>query len=129
MKKTHIVLIIFIAVAIAAILSTVSDASTYEVFNKAAEDPDTEYHIVGKLNMSKPFEYNPQDDANKFVFYLTDNSGTEKKVIYNNTKPQDFEKSEQVVVIGKCKPDAFYASQILMKCPSKYNDPAAAPAQ
>jgi cytochrome c-type biogenesis protein CcmE len=122
MKRTHIALIILIVVAIGAILSTVSDSSTYETFRVAEQNPDEEYHVVGKLNKEKPFEYNPQVDANKFVFYLKDNEGTEKKVTYNNTKPQDFEKSEQVVLIGKCVGDEFQANQILMKCPSKYNE-------
>ena len=37
------------------------------------------------------------------------------------SKPQDFEKSEQIVVIGKMEAGNFVASDILMKCPSKYN--------
>ncbi len=122
MKKGHIILIVIIAIAIGAILSTVSDSSTYESFDTAAENPEKEYHVVGKLNKEKELEYNPIKNANEFSFYLVDNSGEEKKVVYSNTKPQDFEKSEQIVVIGKCKDDAFYASQILMKCPSKYNN-------
>jgi cytochrome c-type biogenesis protein CcmE len=122
MKRLHIVLIVLIAVAIAAIIGTVSDSSTYETFKAAQKNPDTEYHVVGKLNKEIPFNYNPEVDANRFEFVMTDNDGTQKKVVYNNAKPQDFEKSEQIVVVGKCKEDAFYASQILMKCPSKYND-------
>lgn len=36
--------------------------------------------------------------------------------------PQDIEKSEQIVLIGKMKGEEFHATEILMKCPSKYND-------
>ena len=46
----------------------------------------------------------------------------EKKVILEKTKPQDFERSEQIVLIGKVEGDEFHASEILLKCPSKYND-------
>jgi cytochrome c-type biogenesis protein CcmE len=42
-------------------------------------------------------------------------------VVYSNAKPQDFEKSEKVVVIGSMKNDEFIASSLLLKCPSKYN--------
>ena len=42
------------------------------------------------------------------------------KVIINGTKPQDFEKSEQIVVTGQMVGSEFHASHILMKCPSKY---------
>ncbi|GIV43287.1 MAG: hypothetical protein KatS3mg035_0410 [Bacteroidia bacterium] len=34
-----------------------------------------------------------------------------------------FERSEQIVLTGKYSDDGFYADKILMKCPSKYNDP------
>jgi cytochrome c-type biogenesis protein CcmE len=43
-------------------------------------------------------------------------------VIFNGNKPQDFERSEQVVIKGKMQGTAFQADEILMKCPSKYND-------
>jgi cytochrome c-type biogenesis protein CcmE len=41
-------------------------------------------------------------------------------VIYRGSKPQDFERSEQLVVKGKVSGDCFAASEISMKCPSKY---------
>ena len=71
--------------------------------------------------MEKQFIYNPEINANLFGFYLVDNEGREKKVLYNGSKPQDFERSEQIVVIGKMDGENFHCSQILMKCPSKYN--------
>ena len=67
-------------------------------------------------------EYDAQKNANQFSFYLIDDKGVEKKVIYHNARPQDFEKSEKVVVIGSMKGDEFIAKSLLLKCPSKYND-------
>ena len=123
MKKSHIVGIVVIAIALAAIFSTVSESTTYADFTTAATNPGEEYHVVGKLNKEKPFEYNPQQDANLFGFYLIDNKGVERKVTYKGSKPQDFEKSEQIVVVGKQgNGEAFTASSILMKCPSKYEN-------
>lgn len=124
MKKVHILGIALIAVAIAAILSTVADSSTYSDFTEAANSVGKEFHVVGKLEKNKPFEYNPQANANLFGFYMKDNKGVEKKVLFNGSKPQDFEKSEQIVVVGKLNEDGYFVcSKILMKCPSKYNDP------
>ncbi len=122
MKKTHLILIVLIVIAIGAIIGTVSDSSTYVGFAEASDNPGKEFHVVGKLNKEKEMVYNPKNDANKFTFYLQDSLGIEKKVIYNGTKPQDFDRSEKVVIVGKCEGDEFKASQILMKCPSKYND-------
>lgn len=122
MKKTHIVLIIIIAVAIGAILTTLSNTSTYAGFSQAIESPNSEFHIVGTLNKDKEMVYNPKEDANLFTFYMNDNEGLESKVVLHKNKPQDFERSEQIVLIGKMQGDEFHASEILMKCPSKYND-------
>ncbi|MFN4971447.1 MAG: cytochrome c maturation protein CcmE [Bacteroidota bacterium] len=122
MKRSYIILIALIAVGIAAIISSYGDASTYENFSVAAENPDREYHVVGTLNREKERYYNPQKDANYFTFYLIDQKGDERKVIYYAPEPQDFDKSEQVVIVGKMKGEEFVAKQILLKCPSKYTD-------
>ena len=123
MKKSHIIAIIIIAVSFGAILSTLADSSTYASFRIAEGHPSKTYHVVGKLNKTMPQEYNPQIDADIFSFFLIDNEGNEKKVILHKSKPQDFEKSEQIVVIGKIENAEFVASDVLMKCPSKYNNP------
>ena len=122
MKKAHLIAIILIVIAIGAILTTLSDSSTYASFDIARENPETEYHVVGIVNKQKEMKYAPLENANLFSFYLLDNKGEERKVLYNGTKPQDFEKSEQIVVIGNMAGEEYHASSILMKCPSKYQD-------
>lgn len=123
MKKTHIIAIVVIAVLLGVIVSTISDSSTYANFTTAIDNEGDMYHVVGKLNRDKDFIYDPALNANVFGFYLVDNDGKEMKVLYNDTKPQDFEKSEQIVVIGKVVDGEFRVSKgdLLMKCPSKYN--------
>ena len=123
MKRAHIIGIVVIAVMLGVIISTISNSSTYAPFSKAIEHEGKSYHVVGKLNRDKDFIYNPQVNANLFGFYLIDNEGREMKVLYNDHKPQDFEKSEQIVVIGKVVGDEFHVAKgdLLMKCPSKYN--------
>lgn len=122
MKKIHIIGIIIIAVAIGAIMASLSSSTTYASFAEAEANPGSEYHVVGKLNKEKEMIYNPEANANQFIFYMIDNAGTEKKVVLHKSKPQDFERSEQIVIIGKYKENNFEATDILMKCPSKYND-------
>lgn len=121
MKKIHIIAIVVIAVALAVIVSTISNSSTYAPFRTAIENEGKTFHVVGKVNLQKDFIYNPEVNANLFGFYLVDNEGVEKLVMYNGTKPQDFERSEQIVVVGKMSGNDFHANQLLMKCPSKYN--------
>ena len=118
MKKSNIIGLVIIAAAIGIIISMVSDSSTYETFASAKNDK--EVHVVGFLVKEKPMEYNPEVDVDRFSFYLKDKSGEEKKIVFAGTKPQDFEKSEQIVLTGKMVDEDFHASKILMKCPSKY---------
>ena len=111
-----------IAIAIGAILSTVSDSSTYSNFSEAKDNPGKEYHVVGQLNKEAEMTYDPEVNANLFAFSMVDNNGEEQRVHFAGSKPQDFERSEQIVLVGKYENDTFQASKILMKCPSKYND-------
>jgi len=121
MKKSSIFGLVVIAIAIAVIISVYSNSSTYGSF-KDAESTTSELHIVGHLNKSKQLVYDATKDANYFSFYMTDNKGEERKVIFTGTKPQDFERSEQIVLTGKMQGNEFHAVHILMKCPSKYTN-------
>lgn len=122
MKKLHIILIVLIAIAIGAIVGSISDASTYATFSEAFDNKNKEFHVVGTLNREKPTVYNPEENADLFKFFMIDNEGVEKEIYLQKAKPQDFERSEQIVLIGKAQNDVFEAREILMKCPSKYED-------
>jgi cytochrome c-type biogenesis protein CcmE len=119
MKKSAILGLVVIAIAIAVIISTYSSSSTYGSFSDAKSTTE-ELHVVGHLDKSKELYYDPSKDANYFAFFVKDNKGEECKVVYTGTKPQDFEKSEQIVLTGRMMGKEFHASYILMKCPSKY---------
>ncbi|MGO1521400.1 MAG: cytochrome c maturation protein CcmE domain-containing protein [Sphingobacterium sp.] len=120
MKKSSIILIVIIAIAIAMIMVIYTDSSTYSTFSEA-KDKETELYVVGVLNKEKDLLYDPVTDANHFSFFMYDNDSTECQVVFNGSKPQDIERSEQIVLTGKMEGEVFHASKILMKCPSKYN--------
>lgn len=120
MKKLHIIGLLIVAVAIGVLVSLLGDFSRYETFDSEYARSGKEINVVGELVKEKDIIYDPLTDANHFSFYLRDENGVEKKVIYRGEKPRDFEKSEKVVVTGKIKDDTFFAIKILMKCPSKY---------
>jgi cytochrome c-type biogenesis protein CcmE len=125
MKKLHIIGIIIIAVAVGIIFTQLQNTSTYADFTEASANPEKEYHVVGKLDKAQPQVYEPRVDPDLFTFSMTDNRGITKQVVLHKSKPQDFEKSEQIVLIGRMQDSEFHANDILMKCPSKYNEPAA----
>jgi cytochrome c-type biogenesis protein CcmE len=55
---------------------------------------------------------------------MSDDQGEVMPVVFTGVKPGNFDEAEKVVVIGTFKEGAFHANQILVKCPSKYDDMA-----
>ncbi|TAG85334.1 MAG: cytochrome c maturation protein CcmE [Bacteroidetes bacterium] len=131
MKPLHIIGLIGIALAIAMIVTTLGDASRYVSFDEACtmakNGNKTKIHVVGTLRKNKQgiatnVYYDAVKDPNYFKFTLIDNNKKEFPVVYRNPKPADFERSEQVVVVGNMVGEEFHAKDILMKCPSKYEE-------
>ena len=92
------------------------------ILKRQKEQPANSSRLLEKLNKEKQIAYAPEINANQFSFHMIDQNGTEKKVVFNGAKPQDFERSEQVVITGSFEGEEFHADKILMKCPSKYQD-------
>lgn len=126
MKPLHIALIIIAGLGVAAVATLYGNTTKYVSFPEAdelaKENPGRDYHVVVSLNKSKSIEYNAEKDANKLVFYAMDSLGNEKKIVYNQPKPQDMERSEKIMLVGHAEKDYFRATEISMKCPSKYED-------
>ncbi len=121
MKKKHLVGIAMIAVASALLLSLSDEVSTYATFADASASGER-VKIAGQLSKDKEMLYDPEKDPNYFSFYIKDSDGAENKVILLSERPQEFERSEQIVLTGSMKGEEFVATEMLMKCPSKYNE-------
>ncbi len=129
MKKSHILAIVVIAVAIAIIISTAGDASTYvnfeQAYQMASTGNSTQIHVVGELpkdSSGHVLGLEKSSDNLSFSFSLIDDAKKEQKVYYNEPMPPDFTRSEKVVVIGSYQNGLFIAKKILLKCPSKYQE-------
>lgn len=121
MKKIYWIALVMIIASITIFAFSAKDYTTYSSFAEA-EKVDSNVKIVGQLSKDKEIYYNPEKDPNYFSFYIRDNNNEERKVILKSHKPQDFERSESIVLTGKMDGDEFIASDMLMKCPSKYKD-------
>ena len=120
MKRTHLIALVFIVIAIGVIISTLYNSDTYVTFAEAREYPGRQFHIIGELNRGRPISETVEDNTLILRFYMFDASGEESEVIYFGAKPQDFEQSDEVVMIGNYDSGQFVASSLLLKCPSKY---------
>lgn len=133
MKISHIIGILIIAGAIGIIVTSAGDASQYVSFDKAAvlaeNGDESKVHVVGELPRSATgeitgIEYDPFKNPNFMAFQLVDEDGKTHRVITYDPPPsmQDFKRSEKVVIVGSWKEGQFVASDILLKCPSKYEE-------
>ena len=127
MKKSHIMGIVVIAMAMGIILTTAGDASSYVTFEEAkrreSDGDRSKIHVVGKLKKTESDEVmdiTPSKDQLSFTFVMLDENEAEQKVFYPNPIPQDFDRSEQVVVVGFYQKDLFVDYKNLLKCTSKY---------
>ncbi len=92
--------------------------STYVNFEQA-EGRSTS-HVVGTWDNTQ--DYGFSRETMQFTFHMKDQDGNVRRVVYAKPKPNNFEQATQLVVIGELRNNVFYANEMLMKCPSKYNE-------
>ncbi len=125
MKRSHIILLVIIAIAIGVLVSFMGSLSTYETIASAKLKTGKTVTLIASLDKTQPIEYNPAKDPNYLSFHISDTLGNKAKVVYHFEKPYDMEKAERIVLKGKMNGDVFEITQkdgILIKCPSKYKD-------
>ena len=123
MKKRYLVGggILLAVVAYLLYLSFGSSVSYYvtvsEFFDRGTELYDTSIRVAGKIADS-PVDWNAEDLELRFT--ITE-GGETLMVIYHGAKPSGFKVGSNILVEGKYHSDGiFRASQLIMKCPSKY---------
>lgn len=121
MKKIPFIILLLVAGAVALFMTAADQISTYSTFD-SAKSAHGKVKVIGELALDKEMVYNPEKDPNYFSFYARDEEGGESQVVFIGEKPQDFERTEQVVMTGKFKDGVFVATEMLTKCPSKYKD-------
>ena len=125
MKRGHIILLVFIAIAIGTLISFMGNLTTYETIASARQKEGRSVTIIARIDNSQPVEYDPVKNPNYLSFHVSDTLGNKTKVVYYYEKPMDMEKAERMVLKGRMKGDVFEITSkdgILIKCPSKYKD-------
>ncbi len=92
--------------------------SPYVPFKEAKISAGSYVQIIGRLDKSVPVAHR----EGEYTFTAMDKDGTRLRVIHRGTKPQNFEHTDQVVILGRYRTDGdiFEADKVLVKCPSKY---------
>ena len=75
--------------------------------------------LKGSWDISKAASFDSH--TSQFTFYLVDDKGQECKVVLDGAAPNNFELATSVVAKGRYVDDGyFHATEVLTKCPSKY---------
>ena len=123
MKKKYLIGGILLAVVAGYLLclSLGSSVNYYvtvsEFLARGSELNNTTVRVAGKI-MDTPVEWDAENLQLKFT--IVEGGGT-MAVIYEGARPSGFKEGSDILVEGKCRPDGvFQASQLILKCPSKY---------
>ena len=106
--------VVFIAIAFYSFNSSSIEYSSF----KPAKENGKKVQVIGQLDKDKPYTYNAAE--NKFIFYMKDKEKGEARIVFNGSKPNNFDLAVYFVVTGQFRNDEFIATDILTKCPSKY---------
>lgn len=76
--------------------------------------------LKGEWVKEKESKFDPTTST--FTFYLKDDAGRECKVVLDGAAPNNFELATSIVAKGRYLPEKgyFHATEVLTKCPSKY---------
>jgi len=85
---------------------------------QTARSTSKKIQVKGEWQPEKETRYD--GGKGQFSFYMKDEKGTEMKVLYDGAKPNNFELANAIVIKGRVEGESFHASEILTKCPSKY---------
>ncbi|HAC14388.1 MAG TPA: hypothetical protein DCE78_00360 [Bacteroidetes bacterium] len=122
MKKSRL----FIGIAFMVLFTSLvmynfsSSIGTYVDFEQAEDREGYRSYVIGTWETEMPHGFSMESKT--FNFHMKDEQGNVRRVVFNNAKPANFEDADQLVVKGTMQNGVFYSDDMLVKCPSKYND-------
>jgi cytochrome c-type biogenesis protein CcmE len=120
LKPLHLIGIAIILLAIVTGYFGLRSAfRPYTTSVSEAVDSGRSVQLAGFLGSTGEYDTN-----GNFTFNLQDSTGKLVKVIYPKPRPANFEQAVSVVAIGHydASKQAFLADDMLVKCPSKYQE-------
>lgn len=122
MKKRYLVggAIVAIFLVIGG-LSFLNSSVEYATLSRA-ENSGKKVQVTGKWEQDMSTHYDTKN--NTFSFYMRDEEDRVAQVVLDGAKPNNFDIATSVVAKGRYEDGVFHASEVLTKCPSKYEENA-----
>jgi cytochrome c-type biogenesis protein CcmE len=125
-KKTKFIIGgVIIALAIVFLIYTgVQSTAAYfytidELYAKGVGVENQTVRVSGKVDAAT-IEFNNRDLL--LTFDVTSETGQHMQVIFNGPKPDQMREGAEAIVEGKYDGQAFTAQNLLLKCPSRYEE-------
>jgi cytochrome c-type biogenesis protein CcmE len=116
--KIIIAVIVIVGALIFGAMSFVESNVEYTDFARA-ESVSKKVQVKGAWVKEKESSFDAA--RSQFTFYMVDDNQKEVKVVLEGAKPNNFDIATSIVAKGRFHDGAFHASEILTKCPSKYD--------
>lgn len=113
-----IVIVVFIIFGAYSFLESTVEYTDLQTAMKTGK----KVQVKGYWVKEKDVAYNAEE--NQFSFYMKDDRNDETRVVLDGAKPNNFEIASSIVVKGRYKHGYFHATDVLTKCPSKYEGQA-----
>jgi cytochrome c-type biogenesis protein CcmE len=109
--------IVVIAGIVLGALNFLESNVEYTDFSNA-ERTNKKVQVKGEWIKEQPTNFDSEKVT--FSFYMKDEANRVAKVVLDGAKPNNFELATSVVAKGKFANGEFHATDVLTKCPSKY---------
>lgn len=118
--KGPVVTALVASLAMAGVVGAfMSSASPYVTVAQARQRGGDRLHVAGVLVKDSCV---PDMKTGHLFFRLTDSDGTTIEVEHTGTRPASLLQADKVVAIGAIRGDRFVSRDLLVKCPSKYEE-------
>jgi cytochrome c-type biogenesis protein CcmE len=107
-------------IAFGLVLGVVNFFDSNVEYGDFAQAKKTQKKIQVKGEWVKDRESSFDAEKIRYTFFLKDDSGEILKVVLDGAKPNNFDLATSVVIKGKYVDNYFHATEVLTKCPSKY---------
>jgi cytochrome c-type biogenesis protein CcmE len=120
MKSGPIITAIVAILAMSGVVAAfMANASPYVTVAQAKSSTGDRLHLAGDIDKKSI-----QNDLVNHVlrFDITDADGQRVTVVHKGEPPANMGEATKVVAIGKMDGDRFVSDDLLVKCPSRYDD-------
>jgi cytochrome c-type biogenesis protein CcmE len=126
MRTTHIVALVILLGSLGVTLYSFSGAlARHGSVKDALAHPGDTMQVPGKI-ARETVRYDAQRGELRFELIDMGDASQRLPVLYRQPKPDTFDTATSVEAIGVYRDGLFTARNLLLKCPSKYQDESAA---